>query len=221
MRVLVTRPDPAGERTAALLRAVGHEPVPMPLSVIEACDWTLPADLPDAVMLTSARAAAAGAAAAQLHRHPAFTVGLATAAAARAAGFVDVRPGAGNVQALVDAAAAAGITHLLHLAGEDRTPFVPPPGLAITVVPVYRARLLPLVPHPEVDRVLLFSARVAVHFAAECDRLGHPRQGISIAALSPAVAAAAGAGWRAMAVAAEPTEAALLAAIGAAWQEPR
>lgn len=193
----------------------------MPLAVIEDIGWAVPAELPEAVMLTSARAATvAGAGGPELLRRPAFTVGAATAAAARAAGFVDVRPGAGDVQALVDAAAAAGITQLLHLAGADRTAFRRPPGLAISVVPVYRARLLPLEQMPAVDWVLLFSARAAAHFAAECERIGVARGGVSIAVLSEAVAAAAGSGWGAVAVAAVPTEAALLAAIGAAWQEP-
>jgi uroporphyrinogen-III synthase len=89
------------------------------------------------------------------------------------------------------------------------------------VVDVYRAELVPLWSEAaallragQVDIVLLASARTAVHFAAECDRLGLARSGIAIAAISPAVAEAAGPGWRSAAIAVQPDEAALLAAAG-------
>lgn len=173
-------------------------------------------------MLTSAAGARhAGPTADPLHPLPLFAVGAATAAAASSAGFTDVRVGDTTVQTLVDAIAAAGFGRLLHLAGVDRTPVIPPPNLAITVTPVYRARLQALPAIPPVDWVLLYSVRTAAHFAAECARLGHPRAAIRIAGLSTAVAAAAGPGWAATAIAAAPSESALLAAIGATWQEHR
>jgi uroporphyrinogen-III synthase len=59
--------------------------------------------------------------------------------------------------------------------------------------------------------VLLHSAATASHFAAECDRLGLPRAGITLAALGPRIAAAAaGQGWVAVHTAARPDEAALM-----------
>jgi uroporphyrinogen-III synthase len=58
--------------------------------------------------------------------------------------------------------------------------------------------------------VLLHSAATARHFAAECDRLGLARDTIDLAALGPRIADAAGSGWRAMHLAAQPDEAALL-----------
>jgi uroporphyrinogen-III synthase len=219
MRILVTRPLPGGETTARRLRAEGHDVVLAPLLVTEATVWTAPATPPSAVMMTSAAAVRlAGAGAELLKSLPAFTVGRATAAAARAAGYTDVRDGGGTVKALVDGVAAAGIAKILHLAGADRTPVMVPPDLRITTAIVYRARLLPLGDAAGFDWVLLYSARTAAHFAAECDRLGQPRAGIAIAAISANVLAAAGPGWRCAIAAAAPQEDALLAAIGAACQ---
>jgi uroporphyrinogen-III synthase len=156
-----------------------------------------------------------------LHALPAFTVGDATGAAARAAGFCDVHDGGGTVQALVDGLAAAGIGAVLHLAGADRTPVRLPAGLIVSVVVVYRACLLPLACLPEFDWVLLYSARTAAHFAAEFDRLGGVRRAAAIAAISARAAAAAGPGWAEVVTAAAPSEDALLAAIDAAWQKRR
>ena len=126
MRILVTRPLPGGEATAARLRALGHDVVLAPLMATEAVDWQPPETPPAAIMLTSAFAARlAGPAAAVYHGLPAFAVGAATARAAAEAGFTDVRDGGGTAQALVDSVAGAGLAAILHLAGEDRTPVFP------------------------------------------------------------------------------------------------
>lgn len=218
MRLLVTRPLPAGAATADRLQALGHDVTLAPLMATEAMAWTLPEPLPAAVMLTSAFAARLANNAAVYHL-PAFAVGAATARAAREAGFVDVREGGGTVQALVDGAAAAGMTSLLHLAGTDLTPVVTPAGLIVITRTVYRARLLPLAAVPGLDWVLLYSPRSAAHFAAEADRLGAARRAIGVAAISAATLAAAGEGWHAAAVAAAPNEDALLAAIGISCHE--
>ncbi len=59
--------------------------------------------------------------------------------------------------------------------------------------------------------VLLHSAATARHFANECDRLGLARGSITLAALGPRIAAAAGDGWAAIHIASRPDDAALLA----------
>ncbi len=211
-RVLVTRPEPAAFRTAAALDAAGFVPVLASLMDHEALDWTLPAGLPQAVMITSAAGARlAGPAAAPLHHLPALCVGEATAAAARRAGFAHATALGGDVAALLAAAAADGFLQLLHLAGEDRTPVEVPVGIAITVRTIYRARLLPLADPGPVAAVLLYSPRSAAHFAAEWTRLGRAPD-LLLAALSPAVLAAAGP-WPRTAVAATPDEPSLLAAL--------
>ena len=214
MRLLVTRPLPGGDATAALLVVRGHDAIVAPLMVTEALDWSPPATPPQAIMLTSAFAARL-AKAPPWPGVPAYVVGAATAKAARSAGFADIRDGGGTAQMLLDTVTAAGVTDLLHLAGEDRTFVVIPAGLTVTTRIVYRARLLPLAALPPVDWVLLYSARTAGHFAAECDRLGLDRATIAIACLSAGIIAAAGPGWRATLAAPGPSEDALLAAIGA------
>ena len=218
MRLLVTRPLPGGEATARRLADAGHEAILAPLMAAEALAWQPPATPPHAIMLTSAFAARlAGAGASRAL--PTYVVGAATARAAQRAGFADIRDGGGTAQALLDALAAAGITRVLHLAGEDRTPVVIPAGLHIATQIVYRARLLPLPALPAVDWVLLYSARTAGHFADECDRLRATRSSFGIAGLSVGIIAAAGPGWRATMAAPEPSEDALLAAIGATCQK--
>jgi uroporphyrinogen-III synthase len=212
MRLLVVRPQPGADATAQALRALGHDPCVVPLLCTHGVDWAPPAAPPDAVLMSSAAAARlAGPIAEPFKALPLLAVGDATAAAARAAGWADVRPGPGTLQALLDAAAAGPFRRLLHLAGEDRTPVRVPAALVLDVAIVYRAVLQPLPMLPDVDGVLLHSPRTARHFAAEWDRLGGQRAAVMLHTLSPAVAAAAGDGWRGVAVAARPHEDALLA----------
>lgn len=180
----------------------------------QARSWAAPVEAPAAVMLTSAAAPRfAGPGLTPLLHLPCFCVGGTTAAAARAAGFGDVRTGPGTAQALVDTIAATDLSPVLHLAGADRTAIAVPAALRLMVVPVYAARLLPLPVLPAADWVVLHSPRLAGHFAGEWDRLGGQRAAIGIAAISPAVASAAGPGWRRLVIAASPSDDALLAAL--------
>lgn len=210
MRVLVTRPQPGADSTAAALRALGHEALVLPLLTTESLAWPPPSTLPDAVLLTSAASVRhAGPGADALRRLPAHCVGAATAAAARAAGWQDVRQGPGTAQALLDTLGG----RVLHLAGEDRTAVVLPPGLTLEIRTVYRACLMPMPALPAADLALLYSARTARHFAAEWDRLGGRRGAIAVLAISPPALAAAGPGWRVARAAPAPTEDALLAVL--------
>ena len=93
---------------------------------------------------------------------------------------------------------------------------------------VYAATLLDLPAHVaalldggRVDAVLLYSPRTAAHFAAQVDAAGIDRGGIALAALSPAVAGAAGSGWRAVAAAVTPDDTALFAAATALCDKAR
>ena len=217
MRLLVVRPEPGAAATAAKLRALGHEPIVVPLLATEALNWQPPAMRPQAVIITSAAAVRhAGPAAATLQDVPLFCVGEATAAAARSAGWRDVAVGPGNLQGLLDQLAAAGPHNLLHLAGEDRTAVTLPAALTITTCTLYRARLLPLPMLVPVDGILLHSPRTARHVAAEWDRLGGRRDLVMLFAISPLALAAAGPGWRAGHAAPSPDDAALLAMLAKA-----
>jgi uroporphyrinogen-III synthase len=124
VRLLVTRPEPDAERTAATLRARGCEVIVAALLRVETLAPELGHGPWRALALTSANAARA------IERHPrraelvtlpAFVVGRRTGAAARAAGFGEVRSADGNASDLVRliAARVAGGA-LLYLAGEDR-----------------------------------------------------------------------------------------------------
>jgi uroporphyrinogen-III synthase len=212
MRLLVTRPQPGADATAAALQAMGHQPLVVPLLATAPSPWAPPVQMPDALIISSAAVLRhAGPGLAALAQVPAICVGEATAKAARAAGLADVRVGPGAMQPLLEGLAGGPWWRLLHLAGEDRTPVSVPAGLHLAVTPVYRALLQPLPAVPDIDAVLLYSARTARHFAAEWDRLGGARGGIGLFAISAAAAAAAGPGWQAAQVPVLPTEAALLA----------
>ena len=209
MRILVVRPQPGADATAARLAAMGHDPVVHPLLTTRAVAWVQPATRPDATILTSAAAVRhAGPGADGLKPLPAHAVGDATAAAASAADWADVRTGPGTVQALLDGLAAG---HYLHLAGAELTPVQVPPGIRLTRVTVYETPLQPLPALPDIDAVLLHSPRTAAHFAAEWDRLGGQRSAVHVLAISAATLAAAGDGWAQALAAPEPTDAALLA----------
>ena len=216
MRVLVTRPEPAASRTAARLAALGHQALVVPLMSARPLDWTPPVEAPDAIAFTSAQALEHGGPALGAYRDlPVYAVGDATAAAARAAGFHDIRTGPGDAAVLFAAAAGDGIRSLLHLAGRDRTAAAPP-DLTITVRELYAVDPVDA-PLPAADLVLVYSTRAATQLVRVA---GPARSGLAVAALSPGVAAALGPGWRTIMVALTPDEDALFAASGLTCEKP-
>src|SRR5438045_1827017 len=94
MRLLVTRPEPAGARTAARLRASVHDVLVTPVLQIEFVPDPEFGDAPfGALVLTSANAVAALAQhkrLRELRTLPAYTVGRRTAEAIRTLGFTPV-----------------------------------------------------------------------------------------------------------------------------------
>jgi uroporphyrinogen-III synthase len=208
MRILITRPEPAASRTAAKLATLGHEALVVPLMTARPLDWTPPTEVADAIAFTSALALEHGGPELQAFHHlPAYAVGEATAAAARAAGFRDVRAGSADAAVLFATAAGDGIRTLLHLAGRDRIATAPA-GLIVIVRELYAVDPVDAVP-PAADIALVYSARAAAQLATI---VGAAKSGLSVAALSPAVAAALGSGWHRVMVAATPDEEALFAA---------
>jgi uroporphyrinogen-III synthase len=189
MRLLVTRPEPDNARTAAALRAKGHEVVLAPLLHIEAvADADLGAPPWTAILLTSANGARAVAdhpRQAELIALPVLTVGRSSADAARAAGFVDVTLADGDADDLARLATqrfSGAPQPLLYLAGEDRSGELAVPGLAVRTVVVYRAakaeQFPPLVrtalEQGDIEGVLHFSQR-SVESYLDCSRdLGGP-----------------------------------------------
>lgn len=175
MRLLVTRPEPEGERTAASLRARGHEVALAPLLRIEPIEFALPEKSWSAVAMTSANAARAVAAHARrdmLTALDAFTVGRHTAEAARAAGFRAVYSADGDKDDLVDLLRAhrgKELRPLLYLAGEERAGDLAVGDVPIVTVVSYRAvkverfarAIADTLAHGALDGVLHFSRRSA------------------------------------------------------------
>jgi uroporphyrinogen-III synthase len=208
MKVLVLRPQPGADETAARARALGLEPVVAPLFSVRALAWTPPdAHRFDAVMLTSASAARqASAGLAPFKALPCYAVGEATAAAAEEAGFADIRVGPDDGKALLLMMAEDGVRTAFHACGEDHLAFGHP-DVAITRVPVYAAEAATSLPVPAEDMLaLLHSPRAASLFAG----LAGDRARIRILAISAKTARAAGDGWQSVAVSPRPRDQALL-----------
>jgi uroporphyrinogen-III synthase len=124
MRVLVTRPRGAAERTAELLRARGHEAILSPLMEIRFVKGPeIPLDGIQAILATSANGVHALARRTERRDLPVFAVGAQTAAATEAVGFSNVKSADGDARTLAASVRkwsqpADGI--LLHAAGLDR-----------------------------------------------------------------------------------------------------
>jgi len=126
VRLLLTRPEPDAQRTAAALRERGHTVIVAPLMRVEIlANAEIGAGPWAAILVTSANAAHAIAA----HRRkkalesvPVFAVGERSAQAMRDAGFADVSSadgGVGDLAQLVGERMTAG-SSLLYLAGAER-----------------------------------------------------------------------------------------------------
>jgi len=106
MRIWITRAEPGAGRTAEKLRALGHEPVVAPLLEVHALPAEIVLDGVAALAFTSANGVRAFAERSPERGLPVFTVGDSTAAAARKAGFDEVRSASGDLDALADLIAA-------------------------------------------------------------------------------------------------------------------
>ena len=151
MRLLLTRPVFEAERTAAALRARGHEVTLAPMLEIEnISDVSTGAGPWSAVLMTSGNAARAIAAHPQRDRFASlrcFAVGAQTAAAARLAGFNEVvspNGDGGDLAKVILRHLAGDAAPLLYLAGDDRArdmaAELAPAGLRLEIVVVYRAK---------------------------------------------------------------------------------
>lgn len=182
MRVLVTRPEPAGRKTARWLRERGYEPVLLPLSrAIHQPAAALAAlkDPFDALIATSAEAfRALGALPETATRRRIFCVGPATAQAAAEAGFSEIITAEGtgvSLAALIRKTyAAPPALPLLYFAGEPRSPDLEAglkaAGFPLVTAVCYRMETLgedgPLQTGPAPEIILLYSRENAWRFLA-------------------------------------------------------
>jgi uroporphyrinogen-III synthase len=191
MRVLVTRPEPDAVKLRGILEARGHRALVAPLLTVD-YDPPDPEELEGvtALIVTSRNAlrALAGSAAMEAARHlTVYTVGGATAEAARSMGFARVVKGPGTAAALgpliaslVDPAEEV----LLHLAGDrlahDLVGELRHTGLNVAERTVYRTRAAEGLPADvrdaiaggHVDAVMLMSPQTAAIWAQLVRRQG-------------------------------------------------
>ena len=189
MRLLVTRPEPDAERTAAALRARGHTVVVAPLLRIEAVEAAEIGGGPwAAILVTSANAASAVAQHVrfeELRSLPVFAVGERSAQAMRAGGFADVSSADGKVDDLVGLVAQRikPGAQLLYLAGADRSGdlagALDAQNFTVRTVAIYRAVAAAALPRAAADAlssgiggVLHFSRRSAEAFVVTTRRAG-------------------------------------------------
>ncbi|WP_158284650.1 uroporphyrinogen-III synthase [Oricola cellulosilytica] len=126
--ILVTRPQPGADSTAARLSAMGYRPLVLPLTEVTPVPPALgPAETAalDGVVVTSGNALrhAPPDLLASLLEKPLFTVGDATMEEARTHGFTDTRSAAGDVDDLVRLLSETQkpFARLLYLCGRRRT----------------------------------------------------------------------------------------------------
>jgi len=217
--LVIVRPEPGAGATLARAHALGLEAIAAPLFEVVPVVWDPPApDAHDALLLTSANAVRhAGAGLESLRALPVYAVGEATAAAAREKGLAVAGVGQGDVQAFLPLVAGAGRTHPLHLVGADHK-VASHPRLTVTTRIVYAAEAVQRLPAEAIEvlgqdaTLLIHSPRAGALIATLTERAGIDRRRVAIAAISESAALAAGQGWRAVAIAARPTDDALLAA---------
>lgn len=229
--VLVTRPEPGAEETARRLVALGFRPVLAPALVLEPRPFRLP---PAQALLLTSRAAARALAAATpaASALPVLAVGEATAAAARAHGFLNVAAAGGDAAALAELAAArldSAAGPLLLAVGEgygqDLAAGLRARGFRVLRRVAYAARPAKELPPSakaalvtgEVAAALFFSPRSAACAIAllRAAGLAETATRMQALAISPRVArtlesALAPLTWRALRVAERPDQDALL-----------
>jgi uroporphyrinogen-III synthase len=218
-RVWITRARPGADRTAVALAARGFTPVVAPLIALVPLDTPLDLAGVAALAFTSPNGVTAFAARTPRRDWPVFTVGDATAAAARASGFDRVRSAGGAVDdlaALIAADWTAGGG--LILAPGPQEPAGDLAGrlagrVALRPLPLYAAVETDAPAPVGFDSVLVHSPRAARALAAclpPAAAGGRDLVAISVAAAAPLT----GAGFARIRIAATPDEDSLLAALG-------
>jgi uroporphyrinogen-III synthase len=235
VRLLLTRPEPDAQRTAAALRAQGHDVIIAPLlRIAPAADAKIGEGPWAAILITSANAAhaiEAHARVAPLRTLPVFAVGRRSAEAMDAAGFADVTSADGNVSDLARLVAARlqPAAPLLYVAGEDRAGDLAGDlrarGFAVETAVIYRAIAATSLPPAAadalasgIDGVLHFSRRSAeayVDVARAAGMLANALEPVHFCLSAQVAEPLAQARAADIRVTAHPNEAALIALIAA------
>lgn len=220
LRVAITRAEPEASRTAERVRAFGADAMVAPLLTIVPCGYDTNTEGAQAIIFTSTNGVRAFPDARGAQDRLVLAVGDATAAAAREAGFTNVRSADGDVNALVaiakrDLDPAKG--KLIHISGDhvagDLSGKLRMAGFSVDWRLAYAsvaAMALPDALKQSLNIVLFHSPRAAETFLA----LGAPNaERLTAGCLSAAVAEAAGkTSWNRIIIAPRPREDDLLTA---------
>lgn len=219
MRLWVTRTRPHADATADRIRALGHEAVVEPLLEVRFLSPAIDLAGVGALAFTSGNGVEGFARLSEKRDLPVFTVGAASAAAARSSGFTDIHSAEGDSRSLAEVIAttspkgqilwpspaepAADLTDLLS-------------DLRVTArkVTVYETvQLAPAIP-TEIDGLIVHSARAAKAAAGLIDESLAPS--LTLLAISEAAAAPlAHLPFARVAVAPRPDETSLLSLLAA------
>lgn len=230
MTVLVTRPLEDAQRTAAILRARGHDALVAPVLEVRFADGPeIPLDGVQAILATSANGVRALARRTRQRSVAVFAVGPQTAEAARAAGFTSVRSADGDAAALAEAVKRWAMPEagaLFHPAGMHTrgglAAALEAAGYQVRSATLYAAEPVAELPPAAseairagtVSAVLLYSPRSARLFARAVEAAGLAGCCRAIAALCISRAAAealAPLAFRRVAIAARPDQDGVLA----------
>lgn len=231
MRIFVFRPPAEAERTAAAIRAHGHEPVLAPLFAVSRLPDPAPEGPFSAIVLTSGNAVPALADLPPAWQDlPVFAVGGRTAGKVREAGFEDARSAQGNRDDMV-ALIRDNLkvpARLLLIVGRDRHEDVADKlsaaGFEVATWVAYAAEAIAAFPAQAQEALRQGSVDGALHYSARGVRtclalareagVTEPLLDLTHVALSADVAAPLiSAGASTVLVAEHPEEAALLAAL--------
>ena len=185
--LLVTRPFPGGQKTAASLMEMGHQPVACPLFTKK----ILPFDVPSPMQMVATIFTSPNAVKAVLSEEleighkllPCFTVGDTTAQTAENNGFHNVINAKGDAQDLIATINKMGLggTYFYPCA-IDRKPDIETSfsgtEVTITATPVYEMVAASNLPQPVINRlkekgidaVLVYSQRAAEQFGFFCEK---------------------------------------------------
>lgn len=212
--LLVLRPEPGNTSTCRAAHAHGLHAHAAPLFAYAPREWARPCGEWAGLLVGSAAVFAHGGSVLEdLRAVPVHAVGPTTARAADESGFAVAAIGAGGLAPMV---AALPPGRYLRIAGEERVPLAPPPGVEVVDVVVYTMQPLRLA-QSAIDLIrqepvvaLLHSAQAARHFASQCANLALSQGTIALACLGPRIAQAAGPNWQVVASAHRPDDEALL-----------
>lgn len=213
----MTRTEPGASRTAARLAARGFEPLIAPVLAIRPILQPAP-DLTGitALAFTSPNGVAVFADLSADRSLPVFAVGDATAERARQAGFATV------------ASASGALSDLAWLISGEATGRILVPGarqpagdldallngaVETVILPIYEATETKATPPADFDAVLVHSPRAAQAVAGSLGRTGGAGR-LAVAISAAAAAPLAAAGFAEIRTAGEPTDAAVLLALG-------